>query len=126
MAIWNEAAVRSLTDLIPEANYNEYIRGEELNIINKPPITKNADDLRDNTQWSCNLLEACNLIKTLTPSKQTFTEGKPTDTNTYDRIQELLTANNISTKNKYPSTPADVKHFLFFFEFPTQTTHQLH
>ena len=72
MVIWNEAAVKSLTDLIPGADYHDFVRGSEPNIVNKPLFAKNIDDIRDRTQWYSNILEACNLIRTLIPAKQAF------------------------------------------------------
>ena len=114
MAIWNEAAVKSLTDLIPDTNYNDFPRRNEPNIINRPLFQKNIDDVRDKTQWQSNLLEACNLIRTLTPTKQASLENKPLNIATFERIQELLTTNNISTKNRYPSNQSDIRHFISF------------
>ena len=114
MAIWNEAAVKSLTELIPNTNHHEYTRGADPNIVNKPLLKKNTDDIRDKTQWHCNVIEACNLIRTLTTTKQAAMAGKQLDLATFRRIQELLTTNNISIKNKYPETPADIKHFITF------------
>jgi hypothetical protein len=114
MDIWNEAAVKSLTELIPDANYSEYIRGGCPNIVNKPLFKKNTDDIRDKTQWHCNVIEACNLIKTLTTTKEAAMEGKQLDLATFSRIQELLITNNISIKNKYPEKPSDIKHFISF------------
>ena len=56
MAIWNEAAVKSLTELIPNTNHHEYTRGADPNIVNKPLLKKNTDDIRDKTQWHCNVI----------------------------------------------------------------------